>query len=251
MVNKATFPTSGNVYSDGSTDEGTGVKFLDNDGHRANLVPMFSEMVAENATAIATISSTLGDAEAQAIAAAASASAASDSADAAAASAIAADASADAAALSETAAANSATAAATALSATSTSSMDIGTGSKSFTMTAGKSFNVGSRIRVAQTSTPANYMEGIITAFNSGSGVTTFTSDLVGGSGSSITDWSITLAGEQGIQGIQGDTGAGVPDPTGNALKLLRANASGTDTEYFTPSYATIDDILAYAIALS
>lgn len=75
-------------------------------------------------------------------------------------------------------------------------------------MTTGKSFNVGSRIRVARTSSPANYMEGIITAFNSGSGVTTFTSDLIGGSGSSITDWSITLAGEQGIQGIQGDVGA-------------------------------------------
>jgi hypothetical protein len=44
-INYATL--NSNTYSDGSTDEGTGVKYLANGGHKENLVPMMSDFVSE------------------------------------------------------------------------------------------------------------------------------------------------------------------------------------------------------------
>jgi len=47
MVNHVTFPSTGNTYSDGSTDEGTGVKYLANGGARSNFIPCFSDFITE------------------------------------------------------------------------------------------------------------------------------------------------------------------------------------------------------------
>lgn len=59
MVNKVTFPTTGNTYSDGSSDEGTGVKFLDNDGHRENLINLFSDFITEAEAKVAATGASL------------------------------------------------------------------------------------------------------------------------------------------------------------------------------------------------
>lgn len=94
---------------------------------------------------------------------------------------------------------------------TSTTSNSIGIGSKTFTTNIDSSaiaFTVGTRIRVADTAAPTNYMEGIITSF---SGTTlVMSSDLYGGSGTYNT-WDFSVAGEMGSVGssiMVLDTGA-------------------------------------------
>jgi hypothetical protein len=93
----------------------------------------------------------------------------------------------------------------------------IGTGSKTFTTNLSASqtaFAIGQRVRVAYTVTPANYMEGLITAFSTTS--LTVNVDAVGGSGT-FASWDIVVAGAIGATGPTGPTGAAssVAGPTG------------------------------------
>ena len=141
------------------------------------------------------------NASASATAAASSASSASASASSATASAAAAATSATNAAASATNASTSATAAASSAnsaltapgtSATSTTSNAIGTGSKTFTIQTGKAYAVGQFVVIAQTSNPANFMVGQITAYNSGTGSLTVSVSTSSGSGT-ITDWTVAL----------------------------------------------------------
>jgi hypothetical protein len=78
-------------------------------------------------------------------------------------------------------------------SATSTTSLTVGTGSKSLTIQTGKQFQIGQSIRIADTSTPANFMDGQVTAYNSGTGAMTVNVSSVGGSGT-VAAWAISLA---------------------------------------------------------
>lgn len=152
-------------------------------------------------------------AAASATAAAASASAASGSASAASTSASNASTSASNAATSAsnastsaTNAANSAIAAsnyAAALQGTSTTSLLIGTGSKSFTASTGKQWSAGQFITASSAATPANYMHGQVTSYNSGTGALVVNVTDVGGSGT-LADWNLTVAGSQGTPGATG-----------------------------------------------
>jgi len=90
---------------------------------------------------------------------------------------------------------------------TSASSVLIATGSKVFTTNFTNSqtaFAIGTRVRVAYTSIPANFMEGVVTAFSG----TTFTVlvDSIGGSGT-FASWTISVAGIQGSNGVTSITG--------------------------------------------
>lgn len=88
----------------------------------------------------------------------------------------------------------------------SSSSVLIGTGSKTFTTNlnaTNTAFTVGSRVRVAYTTTPTNFMEGTITAF-SGTSMTVDV-DVVGGSGT-YAAWSFTSVGSAGVTSISGGT---------------------------------------------
>jgi len=98
--------------------------------------------------------------------------------------------------------ATSIAAVAAAVIGTSTTSVAIGTGSKSFTTQAGKPFAVGQRLRVANDG--ANWMEGPVSAYDSGTGALDLTVDVVGGTGT-FAAWNIVTAGNPGVQGIQGD----------------------------------------------
>jgi hypothetical protein len=90
---------------------------------------------------------------------------------------------------------------------TSATSVLIATGSKVFTTNFTNSqtaFAIGTRVRVAYSSTPANFMEGVVTAFSG----TTFTVlvDSIGGSGT-FASWTISVAGIQGSNGVTSITG--------------------------------------------
>jgi hypothetical protein len=91
---------------------------------------------------------------------------------------------------------------------TSTTSFLIGTGSKAFTTNLANTataFTVGSRVRVASSASPTNFMDGPITAF---SGTTlTVGVDFIGGSGT-FASWNITDIGPIGPQGPTGPIGA-------------------------------------------
>jgi hypothetical protein len=126
-------------------------------------------------------------------------------------------ASATASATSATSAASSAAAAAATeatlvagLSATSTTSATIGTGSLSITVQTGKLITPGMFLLVSGVS-PANYMHGTATSYNSSTGALVLNVTDTGGSGT-FASWTVTLSGTQGPTGgvasIAGNTGA-------------------------------------------
>ena len=85
---------------------------------------------------------------------------------------------------------------------TSTTSTTIGTGSKTFTVNLPNSsdaYVVGSRVRVASSASPSNFMEGVITAYSGTS--LTVNVDSTGGSGT-FASWNFSLAGIQGNAGL-------------------------------------------------
>lgn len=76
--------------------------------------------------------------------------------------------------------------------ATSTTSLTIGTGSQSLTIQTGKHFQVGQPVRIAYTTTPANFMDGQVTSYNSGTGALVVNVTSVGGAGTQSA-WTISL----------------------------------------------------------
>jgi len=109
--------------------------------------------------------------------------------------------SADAASDSEDAAAVSETQAgdyAASYSATSASSILVGTGSKTFTVQAGKLFVTGQYLLISDNATPSNYMHGQVTSYSG----TTLEMNITntGGSGT-IALWDIAISGARGAVG--------------------------------------------------
>jgi hypothetical protein len=79
--------------------------------------------------------------------------------------------------------------------ATSTTSLAIQTGSKVFTTQEGLAYTVGARARTSSNANGANFMEGIVTAYD---GATlTINVARVGGAGT-FADWNINVSGEPG-----------------------------------------------------
>jgi hypothetical protein len=74
---------------------------------------------------------------------------------------------------------------------TSVTSNDVGTGSKTWAASTGIAFSKGQRVRIWQTSNEANYDEGAVTGYDTGTGSLTLLIDKVGGSGTGVTDWTI------------------------------------------------------------
>lgn len=133
-----------------------------------------------------------------------------------------------------TSANNAASSAASALNspgtnATSTTSLTIGTGNKSPTLTqTGKAFSLGQRVYLASAANTANRMVGVITAFNSGTGAMTVNVTLTSGSGT-YTDWVISLAGESELPAITGaDVGKVLGVVSGPSFGLVSSRGSGS-----------------------
>lgn len=136
------------------------------------------------------------------------------------------------------------TGAAAVISSTSTTSFAIGTGSKVFVTATALTLVVGQTVRAYQTTTPANYMQGPITAI-SGTSVTVNVTEI-GGTGT-IAAWTIGLAGQtgaqgpqgiQGIQGIQGVIGKSVSNAMFSAVGNV-AVATGTH-RFYVPAAGNI-----------
>jgi hypothetical protein len=91
--------------------------------------------------------------------------------------------------------------------ATTTTSVTVSTGSKTVTTQAGLAYVVGSLVKIVSAATPANYVQGLATAY-SGTSLTVNATET-GGSGS-FTDGNITIAGSTGAQGPAGTGGGAV-----------------------------------------
>jgi hypothetical protein len=89
----------------------------------------------------------------------------------------------------------------------STSTITIGTGLKTFTLTGSNSgaFLTGERIRAIHSDTPTYWMEGYANYI--GGGTLILTVDLIAGSGSH-NNWNFAIAGQVGVTGPTGPTGA-------------------------------------------
>lgn len=121
-------------------------------------------------------------------------------------------------------------------SADSTTSLTIGTGSQSLTVTTGKSFALGMFVVLASKANATNYMYGQITAFTSGSGAMTVNVSTTNGTGT-YSDWTVSLsaagaAGGSGYVAKAGDTMTGklttVASGTGGAGFNIPAGAAPT-----------------------
>lgn len=95
----------------------------------------------------------------------------------------------------------------------STSSVVLGTGSKSLTVETSKPYQAGTPLRIASSAAPStNFMEGVVTSYNSGTGALVV--DVISAVGSgTIASWSVnigggTVAGGSPVSIAQGGTGA-------------------------------------------
>lgn len=76
---------------------------------------------------------------------------------------------------------------------TSSTSLTVGTGAKTFTTQTGKAWVAGQGFFIASSTSPTNWMSGILTAYNSGTGAATVQVDTIGGSGT-LTAWNCGLS---------------------------------------------------------
>lgn len=170
------------------TDDANASTGMANGGHRVRFVPCLADFVTEAATQLA-----LQHASRDA-----------------------ADASEAAALASELAAAASALSALNSpgTNATSVTSITFGTGSKTLTIQTGKDLVVGQFVSIAYTPNANNWMQGVITAHNPGTGSLTVNVGAYKGTGT-FTAWTIGLSGPDAL-----------PVQTGNAGKYLTTSGS-------------------------
>lgn len=121
--------------------------------------------------------------------------------------------------------------------ATSTTSLAIGTGNKDFVTQAGLAYVVNaSRARAADSTNPANYIEGPVTSY-SGTALR-IAADRIGGSGT-IASWNISLAGEPGADGAPGAPGADGDGAVNSVNDVLSVGGNVVLTAADIPSAAS------------
>jgi hypothetical protein len=139
--------------------------------------------------------------------------------------------------------------------ATSTTSITIGTGSKSMTWSTGSLLQVGQAVRVASTASPANYMDGQVTAYNSSTGAATVNVTSVGGSGT-LAAWTISLSAASGALMSTGDQtmsgSLGIGSLISASLLSATKNITGATTSWgFRATAVVQSDVTAQASAYS
>jgi len=116
---------------------------------------------------------------------------------------------------------------------TSVTSNVVGLGSLVFTTQAGLAFVVGTRTRFANSVSPANFVEGVITAY-SGTSITVL-ADLVGGTGT-FTSWNLSIAGQPG---------------TGGGSAITRVQMMGSNAADIVLTSTTLADVTGYTVSLA
>lgn len=111
--------------------------------------------------------------------------------------------------------------------ATSTSSVTIGTGSQTFATQAGLAYSIGARARASSNANGANYMEGLVTAYDTSTGALTVNVDTIGGSGQHA-DWNINVAGNVGATGPAGSGVTTTGSPASGNLAAFSGSTSIT-----------------------
>jgi hypothetical protein len=102
----------------------------------------------------------------------------------------------------------------------------VGPGSATFVTQTGLAYTVGARARASSNATPANFVEGLVTAYSGTSLVINV--DTTGGSGTEA-NWNINLAGNVGPAGAAGPQGsAGATGPQGPQGATGAQGAQGT-----------------------
>lgn len=141
-----------------------------------------------------------------------------------------------------------------ATTSTSTTSLTVGTGTQNLTVETGKSYVPGQSVIIANTTTPTNYMAGVITSYTSGTGALDV--NVLGKNGSgTYTAWTITLSApigaclaantftsKQEMPSIKITTGAAL-----NALLLSDADGDGAWTGLYNYSARTSNTELGLA----
>ena len=220
-MGSVTFPIA--LGGDGSTvtDDANASTGLANGGHRLRFVQSLSQFVSVATYTVSYTAQRVVDAAAQV-------------------------------ALATTQANAAAASAATALNApgtqaTSTSTLTVGTGSQTLTLAqTGKTFTVGQFVQVVNSGSA--WMTGVITAFNSGTGVMTFVPSYIGGSGS-YSAWTVSPAAPPEIPSVAGNAGKALftdgislnwaqvyPAQAGNAGKALVTDGSTVSWALVYPS---------------
>lgn len=98
------------------------------------------------------------------------------------------------------------------VTSSSTTSLTISTGSKTLTVGTGLGYALGMPLKLASAANVSNYMKGVVTAYNSGTGSLTVNVASIGGSGT-FADWAVFFD---------------IPDAA--VPKILTRNITGVDT---------------------
>lgn len=227
-----TFDTT--VGGDGSTvtDDANATTGLANGGHRVRLVPALAQIVAIALWVKNRALDVLGyKNDAAASAAAASTNGAAQVA--------LATAQANAAAASAATALN-----APGTSATSATAIPVGDGSKSLTIQTGKSIPVGGKVVISRTSDPVGWwMHGPVTAHDPVTGALTVNVTRHVGTGT-VSDWTVSISGPEGPQGIQGQSGVVVWQRVSTTSTLSAAPAKWLADTLAAPIDLTLDPAL-------
>ncbi|MBN8956542.1 MAG: hypothetical protein J0H17_08160 [Rhizobiales bacterium] len=123
---------------------------------------------------------------------------------------------------------------------TSATSLAIGTGAKTFTTQSGLAWQVGARVRLANTADPTKWMEGIVTAYSGTS--MTLAVDAANSTGT-LASWNLNPAGEKGA------TGGGALAVRGGRLSLVsgdpvpEADVVGATTVYLVPATSNTSEV--------
>ena len=112
---------------------------------------------------------------------------------------------------------------------TSTTSNSIGTGSKTFTVTAGKPYQAGTPLRIADAAAPAtNFLDAVVTSYSG----TTLVVEAIGYGGSGTkTSWTVNIGGAKTIDGTLGVSQGGTGATTAAAARTNLDTYSKTEAD--------------------
>jgi hypothetical protein len=120
---------------------------------------------------------------------------------------------------------------------TSTTSITIGTGSKAITVQASKSYVEGMTVRISSTASTSNWMQGLVTSYNSSTGALVVNVTHTSGSGT-IAAWTVSLSSAI-------DTT--IP---GNRVRVHTGNGYGstnTKIRRYTTTFESVGSAITYA----